>query len=155
MSCYKFPLVVLATQNVRSIFPSIWMYPMHIHYQSTPAWNQQKYNFVQSKSRIDVCWPLLNGFYPTIFAATCCRNRQVQSCITIMTHITSPTQGLYIGYDSISVLSQSVSLLQAYLLLELWSSSLLAGTGGNRRRPAATGPLVFSVVRLDGINPGL
>ena len=92
MSCYKFPLVVLATQNVRSIFPSIWMYPMHIHYQSTPAWNQQKYNFVQSKSRIDVCWPLLNGFYPTIFAATCCRNRQVQSCITIMTHITSPTQ---------------------------------------------------------------
>ena len=45
-------------------------------------------------------------------------------------------QGLYIGYDSISVLSQSVSLLQAYLLLELSSSSLLAGTGGNRRRPA-------------------
>ena len=57
-------------------------------------------------------------------------------------------QGLYIGYDSISVLSQSVSLLQVYLLLELSSSSLLAGTGGNRRRPAATGPLVFSVVRL-------
>ena len=58
------------------------------------------------------------------------------------------TQGLYIRYDSISVLSQSVSLLQAYLLLELSSSSLLAGTGGNRRRPAATSPLVFSVVRL-------
>ena len=57
-------------------------------------------------------------------------------------------QGLYIGYDSISVLSQSVSLLQVYLLLELSSSSLLAGTGGNRRRPAATSPLVFSVVRL-------
>ena len=45
-------------------------------------------------------------------------------------------QGLYIGYDSISVLSQSVSLLQAYLLLELSRSSLLAGTGGNRRQPA-------------------
>ena len=57
-------------------------------------------------------------------------------------------QGLYIGYDSISVLSQSVSLQQAYLLLELSSSSLLAGTSGNRRRPAATGPLVFSVVWL-------
>ena len=60
-------------------------------------------------------------------------------------------QGLYIGYDSISVLSQSVSLLQVYLLLELSSSSLLAGTGGNRRRPAATSPLVFSVVQLGPI----
>ena len=53
-------------------------------------------------------------------------------------------QGSYIGYDSISVLSQSVSLLQVYLLLELSSSAVLAGTGGNRRQPAATSPLVFS-----------
>ena len=53
--------------------------------------------------------------------------------ITILSHHqASPGQGLYIGYDSISVLSQSVSLLQVYLLLELSSSSLLAGTGGNR-----------------------
>ena len=64
-------------------------------------------------------------------------------------------QGLYIGYDSISVLSQSVSLLQVYLLLELSSSSLLAGTGGNRRRPAATSPLVFSVVRLTKTNKSM
>ena len=57
------------------------------------------------------------------------------------------------------ILCQSVSLLQAYLLLELSSSSLLAGTGGNRRRLAATGPLVFSVVRLIktllSVNPSL
>ena len=52
------------------------------------------------------------------------------------------------GCVNFSFNRQSVSLLQAYLLLELPSSSLLAGTGGNRRRPAATGPLVFSVVRL-------
>ena len=37
--------------------------------------------------------------------------------------------------------SQSVSLLQAYLLLELFSSSLLAETGGKC-------PLVFSVTRV-------
>ena len=43
---------------------------------------------------------------------------------------------------------QSVSLLQAYLLLELSSSSLLAGTGGNRRQPAAISPLVFRVNRV-------
>ena len=52
------------------------------------------------------------------------------------------------GCVNFSFNCQSVSLLQVYLLLKLSSSSLLAGTGGNRRRPAATGPLVFSVVRL-------
>ena len=53
------------------------------------------------------------------------------------------------GCVNFSFNCQSVSLLQAYLLLELPSSSLLAGTGGNWRQPVATGPLVFSVVRLD------
>ena len=52
------------------------------------------------------------------------------------------------GCGAFSFNSQSVSLLQAYLLLELSSSSLLAGTGGNWRRPPATVPLVFSVERL-------
>ena len=52
------------------------------------------------------------------------------------------------GCVNFSFNCQSVSLLQAYLLLELSSSRLLAGTGGNRRQPAATGPLVFSVNRV-------
>ena len=52
------------------------------------------------------------------------------------------------GCVNFSCNCQSVSLLQAYLLLELSSSSLLAGTGGKRRQPAATGPLVLSVMRL-------
>ena len=76
------------------------------------------------------------------------------TCKFLFMHVSTNVrldQGLYIGYDSISVLSQSVSLLQVYLLLELSSSSLLAGTGGNRRRPAATSPLVFSVVRLSTV----
>ena len=41
-------------------------------------------------------------------------------------------KGLYIGYANFSLNSQSVSFLQAYLLLELISSALLAG------RPAAS-----------------
>ena len=49
------------------------------------------------------------------------------------------------GCVNFSFNCQFVSLLQAYLLLELSSSSLLAGTGGNQQRPAATGPLIFSV----------
>ena len=53
------------------------------------------------------------------------------------------------GCVNFSFNCQSVSLLQAYLLLELSSSSLLAGTGGNRQRPAATSPLVFSGNRVD------
>ena len=39
------------------------------------------------------------------------------------------------GCVNFSFNCQSVSLLQAYLLLELSSSSLLAGTSGNRRQP--------------------
>ena len=51
------------------------------------------------------------------------------------------------GCVNFSFNCQSVSLLQAYLLLELSSSRLLARTGGNQR-PAATGPLVFSGNRV-------
>merc|ERR1712012_80204 len=40
------------------------------------------------------------------------------------------------GCVNFSFNCQSVSLLQAYLLLELSSSRLLAGTGGNQRQPA-------------------
>ena len=43
------------------------------------------------------------------------------------------------GCVNFSFNCQSVSLLQAYLLLELSSSSLLAGTGGNRWQPVETG----------------
>ena len=53
-----------------------------------------------------------------------------------------------LGCINFSFNCQSVSFLQAYLPLELSTSSLLAGTGGNRRQLAATSPLVFSVVRL-------
>ena len=47
------------------------------------------------------------------------------------------------GYGDFSLNSQSVSFLQAYLLLELISSALLAETGGKC-------PLVFSVKRVVG-----
>ena len=43
------------------------------------------------------------------------------------------------GCGAFSLNSQSISFLQAYLLLELISSALLAVTGGKR-------PLVFSVI---------
>ena len=47
------------------------------------------------------------------------------------------------GCAAFSFNCQSVSLLQAYLLIELFSSSLLAETGGKC-------PLVFSVTRVHG-----